>query len=440
MNRSIRFFVAVATLIIFSFANPNANSQNVVTITNQTGNLVTSFTDGDAGWFNSSNTQLGFYAKSTGLKQAAAWQSLTITGAGNSGTSRSLQVGDEFRITARTTRAFGQVGFSLNASGATGSNYGNRTNNTRLFINTDNNGSWYVGGLSGGATSSFGYTPSQDSYRNYEFRVFITSATTGYVDLYVDGAYFNSAYNLTFGGSSGQNLNGFSMYGSDMWDGNSNDDGFFSSTSVRNNGSINVGYNLTGGSTFTPGVISDGLAANSTTTASVNTLNVGGSSNSVVLLNQANTYGGSTTVNANATALAANNSAFGTNGVVSVTTGGRIQMSNSINVSRSLVLNGDGLNYSGSLQNVSGNNTWSGNITNNSGARINSDSGTLTISGNITNAASQTLYIGGGGNTTVDGTITGNLNNAGWNGALYKDGSGTLDVMRWLSQRCCPII
>ncbi len=89
-----------------------AQNQATVTITTQTGNLANTFTDGDAGWFNA-GSDLGFYAKSTGAKQAAAWQSLTTSGAGNSGTSRSLQVGDEFRITASITRAFGQVGLSL---------------------------------------------------------------------------------------------------------------------------------------------------------------------------------------------------------------------------------------------------------------------------------------------------------------------------------------
>jgi len=265
MRFPLRFFAA-GLAFAFVVGSNMGHSQTVVTVTNQTGNLVATFTDGDAGWFNASSTRLGFYAKSTGAKQAVAWQALNTSGSGTGGTSRSLQVGDEFRITARTTRAFGQVGFSLNASGATGSNYNNRTNNSRLFINTDNYGSWYVN--VGGTTTSFGYSPSQDTYRNYEFRVFITSATTGYVDLYVDGTYFSSAYNLTLGGSSGQNINGFAMYGSDMWDGNSNDDGFFEGTSVRNNGSVNVGYNLASGATFTPGVIADGFAANSTSTSS----------------------------------------------------------------------------------------------------------------------------------------------------------------------------
>ena len=284
-----------------------------------------------------------------------------------------------------------------------------------------------MGGLSGGATSSFGYNPSENTYRNYEFRVFITSATTGYVELYVDGTFHATANNLTFGGTSGQNINGFAMYGSDMWDGSSNDDGFFEGTTVRNNGSVNLGYSLASG-TFTPGVVSDGLAANSTTATSANSVNIGGNSGTSVILNQNNTYTGATTVNANATASAQHANAFGTTaGGVSVTSGGRVQMSGGITIgNEALTLNGDGISGSGALQNVSGNNTWSGNITNNGGARINADSGTtLTLGGTIASGANN-FYIGGSGNTTINGTISGTATTG--NGALYKDGSGTLTL------------
>ena len=179
---------------------------------------------------------------------------------------------------------------------------------------------------------------------------------------------------------------------------------------------MNLGYGLSAG-TFTPGVVSDGLAANSTTTASANAVNIGGNSGTVVVLNQANTYTGGTTVNSNATALLANNAALSSTGAVTVSSGGRIQLSNNITVNRDITLNGDGLGFSGSLQNVNGNNTWSGGIFNNSGARINSDAGLLTISGNITNGTSQTLYMGGAGNIILSGTLTGSLSTG--NGALY---------------------
>ena len=151
------------------------------------------------------------------------------------------------------------------------------------------------------------------------------------------------------------------------------------------------------------------------------------SDSGTLVLSGDNTHSGTTTVSAGVLRIGHGNALGSTTGATTISAGAVLELSNNIAVgAEALSLSGDGISFGGSLRNVNGNNSWAGNITNNSGARINSDSGTLTISGNITNAASQTLYIGGGGNTTVDGTITGNVNNAGWNGALYKDGSGTL--------------
>jgi hypothetical protein len=279
-------FIVIAFIILTSVNSAIAVNQ---TITLQTGALDATFTNGTAGWFNS-GSELGFYAKETGSKQAAAWMDFTTTGNGTSGSNRSLQIGDTFSITPRITRAFGQVGFSLNDNGSQGSNYDNRISGSRLYINTDNNGSWFVGGLSGGATSSFSYNPSQDTYRDYKFEVKITSATTVDIDFYVNGVFQSRAYNLTMAGSAGANIDAFSMYGSDMWDGNSNDDGFFKNGYIDNTGSVNLGYYLTSG-TFDPGQITDGLAANSTTTSSVNAVNIGGDSGTAVLMNQDNSGG-----------------------------------------------------------------------------------------------------------------------------------------------------
>ncbi|NBU69329.1 MAG: hypothetical protein EBS49_06925, partial [Verrucomicrobia bacterium] len=81
------------------------------------------------------------------------------------------------------------------------------------------------------------------------------------------------------------------------------------------------------------------------------------------------------------------------------------------------------ISYRGSLRNISGDNSWGGNIANNGGTRINSDAGTLTINGNITSGANN-LYFGGDGTVDVRGTIAGTLTNG--NGALYKNWAGTL--------------
>ena len=421
-SRYTWMLVAFSALVIFLMAQ-QSRAQTTNTLVMQDANFATQFNSG-GDFFNNGSTELGMWANS-GSKQTAGWANFGTSGFG--GTARSLQVGDVFTITVAATRAFGQIGFSLNNGGTQGTSYANSISGSRLYVNTDNYGSWYVGGLANAGTSSFSYNPSQDTYRDYQFKVFITSETTGYVELYVNGTYNSTAYNLNLGGSAGENISALSIYGSDMWDGNSNDNAYWKQTStIVDNGSVNIGYNLGGSSTFNPGVIADGLVANSATSVRTNSVNIGGNSGSIVILDDSSTYGGSTTVNAAATARAANANAFGTNGVVTVTTGGRIQMSNAVSVSRALVLNGDGITASDALQNVSGNNTWSGSITNNSNGRINSDAGTLTISGAISNAASQSLYFGGAGDVTANGAITGTL--ATGDGALYKDGAGNLTL------------
>lgn len=94
-----------------------------------------------------------------------------------------------------------------------------------------------------------------------------------------------------------------------------------------------------------------------------------------------------------------------------------------------LSLSGSGTSGSGALRNLSGDNTWAGDITiANAPAltRINSDSGLLTINGNISEAGGSTKFVtfGGAGNVTVNGAITQSGNDLG----LTKDGAGTLTL------------
>lgn len=215
-------------------------------------------------------------------------------------------------------------------------------------------------------------------------------------------------------------------------------------TSAANLVSDTASFTL-GGGTFSIGGTetfgNNGVALTASTTSTVSPTNgvtatvtgaLSGSGNltkgdagTLILSGNSTGFSGNTTVNAG-TLVAANDGALGASGSVSVLTGARLQLSNNITVSRNLVLNSDGISTSGSLQNVSGNNTWSGGISNNSAARINSDTGTLTLSGNITNAASQTLYVGGAGDTTISGTVTGATTSG--NGALLKNDGGTLTL------------
>lgn len=387
-----------------------------VTFVQQDANYPTQFNDG--GDFFNGAAELGMWANS-GNKNTAAWRTFKTAG-DNTGSSRSLQVGDVFKITVSATRAFGQIGFSLNASGTQGSSYANRTSGSRMYANTDNYGAWYVN--RSGGTTSLSYSPIQSTYKDYIFTIRITSETTADVFLTVDGTDYR-AYNLTLNGSAGANIDAFSTYGSDMWDGDSNDNAYWKQTAtVENTGQVQLGYYLASG-TFNPGRITDGLVATSTSSSSANAVAVGGDSGSAVILDDNNTFTGASTVNAAATARAQHANAFGTTaGGVTVTSGGKIEISGTITVgSEALTLNGSGISSSGALQNTGNNNEWQGAITLGSSTRINSDSGTLTLSGGITGNTIG-LTVGGSGATVINSVI------GTTSGTLTKDGSGTLTL------------
>lgn len=101
----------------------------------------------------------------------------------------------------------------------------------------------------------------------------------------------------------------------------------------------------------------------------------------------------------------------------------QLQHATGMNVaSEKLTLNGTGYLNNGALQNVGGDNTWSGIVTLGSAARIQSDANTLTISTTSVSGTNTDLDVRGAGNTTITATIdTGS-------GVLTKNGSGTLTL------------
>ena len=418
-----------------------AHSQTTVTYAMQDANFPTQFNSG-GDFFNNGSTELGMWANS-GAKHTAGWQNFTTTGAAG-GTARSLQVGDIFTTTVSATRAFGQIGFSLNAGGTQGTSYANNISGSRMYISTDNNAAWSVKGLSGGGTGSLSYVPLQDTFKDYRFTIRITSQTTADAFLTVDGTDYR-AYNLTMAGSAGANISAFSIFGSDMWDGNSNENAYWKqTTSVQNSGRVELGYYAGSTSTLTPGTVTDGLSANSTSTTSANAVFIGGDAGSQVNLTQANTYSGATTINALATAEAQHANSLGTTGAgTTVTDTGTLKLWGGVSyAAEALTLNGLGRAYgdvagdAGALRSNGGNNTWNGNITLGSSSRINSDTaggnGSLTIAGNIS-GGSNVLFlgtkVGASSNIAISGAISGaGASQDGTTTSLFKDGANTLTL------------
>jgi hypothetical protein len=354
-------------------------------LTMQDAQFPTQFNSG-GDFYNSGSTELGMWANNS-AKQTVAWRNLNTAG-DNTGSARALQIGDEFSITVRCTRAFGQIGFSLNAGGTQGGSYANNVNGSKLRINTDNNGSWYI--TNGSTSTSFNYTPTISTYRDYKFTIKILSPTLVNASLYVNNTLFSSIQNFSLLNTNP--ITAFSIYGSDMWDGDSNDDAFWKACSVTSTNTVELGYALTSGN-ITPGIITNGLAANSTSTSVTNAVFVGGNAGTSVIFNQPCTYSGLTSVNQNAT-LQLNN-----------TGGGTLPSSNSITVN-------------GTLK-ISSNQTLTDLTINTGGTVLVDPNVQLTINGTLSNSGTFTLENGatlvqgssstlaGSGNYIIKQDITG---------------------------------
>jgi autotransporter-associated beta strand protein len=150
------------------------------------------------------------------------------------------------------------------------------------------------------------------------------------------------------------------------------------------------------------------------------------SNTSTLILTGNNTYTGATTVSAGILNIQHNNALGTAAGGTTVASGSALQLQGDITVTgEALTLDGGGASNTGALRNISGNNTWAGNI-NSSGATtyIGSDSGLLTLSGNLSNTNTVYAYsFTGNGNILVSGIMSGN-----GSAAVSKLGTGTLTL------------
>jgi fibronectin-binding autotransporter adhesin len=152
--------------------------------------------------------------------------------------------------------------------------------------------------------------------------------------------------------------------------------------------------------------------------------------NGTLMLSGNNSYHDVTSIQQGVVNIQSNNALGGNVSVgATVSSGATLQLSNAagsnLTVGTALTIAGNGVAGNGALENLAGNNAWTGGISvNNASARIQADSGTnLTISGGgITGAANGTLEVGGGGNTIIASSINNTI------GGIVKNGAGTLTL------------
>ncbi|MEY3480947.1 MAG: toxins and related Ca2+-binding domain [Verrucomicrobiota bacterium] len=434
-------FRACAAVALFFALIVSPALAATVSYTMQTGNFNSLQTEKNnnppyAGTFNNGATELGNYANGGSFNNtpgAAAFQTFNTTGNGNTGAVRALQVGDTFTITAFTSAnpsAGGYLGISFRDSTSYANFFAATDSATEARFQLDNTGGWKV--YSGGSPRDSSLGANADR----AFVIKVTSATT--FDAQIGGTWY---YNNTMAAGGGT-IDSFAIYTY----GDSNQNSFWKNASLSDTGTVELGYALGGGNTFTPGAISDGLAATSTSSASVNAVFVGGDAGSQVNLASSNSYTGLTTVNANARLEVQNAGALGgTANGTTVSSGGAIslyQATGGITVANeSLALNGVGVSgANGALRNTGGTNAWNGTISLGANSRINADttgtSGSLTIGGNV-GAGNNVLFIGAiggsgantGGNITINGAISGSGNTQDSTvTSVYKDGAGVLTL------------
>ncbi len=168
--------------------------------------------------------------------------------------------------------------------------------------------------------------------------------------------------------------------------------------------------------------------AQSGTLRNLSELNGGGAltktTTGTLILDTANSYTGATAVSAGVLAISNGGALGGTTNGTSVAAGGTLSMSGDITVTGESLSLAAGAGGSATLNNQSGNNTWTGNLTVDTGsdasnrAVLNSDAGKLTVSGNVGLTGSQDFVLRGDGNGEISGQITGSQR-------LFKSSVGT---------------
>jgi autotransporter-associated beta strand protein len=352
---------------------------------------------GFAGEFNNSATEVGFFAHGgSGQDDASAFQTFTTNGVG-SGTARKVQVGDSFSITmfsASNPFGFEGVYFDDNTTYTSFSNY---NTNERTAVVLGPSGNWVIENngtnVDTGIGSNNSITAVLTVTSSNTFNMAITNNSNSTTTTYYDLVMKNAPGTTT-------RIQSFSLI-----DQNDNNANFFvKNGSLTNTGSITLGgsnLNLTNS-----GVITDGLDSASTSTNSVNSVTKIGTN--TMVLSGANTYTGTTTINAGTLSISSDGNLGTAPGSVTANSlnftpaasgsAALVTTANmTLNSNRGITLNSGGTNFIGV---ASGTTLTYGGIIAGTSFLVKNQSGTLLLTGANT-------FTGGTNNLFIDeGTVS----------------------------------
>ena len=141
-----------------------------------------------------------------------------------------------------------------------------------------------------------------------------------------------------------------------------------------------------------------------------------------LVLTMGNSVTDVTTINAGGIELR-NGAALGNSGSIVVGSGGALRLTGAITVDgKTLSIAGNGTNAYGALQNISGANTFSGDITLTAASKIGIEDGSLTLSGGVAgDTFAVSLFTESSGTLNISGIISGS-------GAISKTGAGIVNL------------
>lgn len=144
--------------------------------------------------------------------------------------------------------------------------------------------------------------------------------------------------------------------------------------------------------------------------------------NGTLVLSGNNTFSGPVAISQGALQVASNNALGAVGSGSTIASGAELQFSGGVTVGAKHFssVQGTGTGTSGVIRNMSGTNSFSGNVTLGGASTFGSDAGTLTLSGNVSNGGYDLTTVGAG-NLSFTGNIYGS-------GGLIVNGSGTTTI------------